>query len=355
MQNEESSADRRFNAKLIKVLGVALIAALFILGGDVFLLLFAGILFAVLLRSLSNALSRITSLPKGVSLGAVVIGLLGLGVASSFLIAPSVGTQIDELSAALPKAIDKVESYLTRVDMADNLEPKALSKEAFSSGGQVLSKAGGLISGTLGWLANGLIIFFLGLYLAAESPTYERGTVKLVPIQKRKRASQVIGEVHHTLQWWLIGKIFAMLVIGVLTTLGLWLLDVPLALTLGIIAAVFTFVPNIGPIASAIPAVLLGLVDSPDKALYVALLYVGIQTVESYLLTPLVQRKTISLPPALTLIAQILLGVLFGILGVALATPLIAAVVVITRMLYIEDALGDHDANPTVSSLPKAS
>ena len=129
-----------------------------------------------------------------------------------------------------------------------------------------------------------------------------------------------------------------------LTTIGLWLLDVPLALVLGLIAALFTFIPNIGPILSAIPAVLFGLTVSPQQALYVGLLYGGIQVVESYLLTPLVQRKTIELPPALTLAAQVLLGVTFGGLGVALAAPLTAVTVVGTRMLYVEDALGKQSA-----------
>jgi predicted PurR-regulated permease PerM len=130
-----------------------------------------------------------------------------------------------------------------------------------------------------------------------------------------------------------------MAIIGVLTTAGLWILGIPLALALGIIAALFTFIPNIGPLLSAIPALLLGLMDSPQQALYIGALYVGIQTVESYMITPLIQKKTISLPPALTLSSQVLLGVIFGGLGVALATPMTAVALAATRMLYVNDAL----------------
>lgn len=129
--------------------------------------------------------------------------------------------------------------------------------------------------------------------------------------------------------------------IGFFTTIGLWLLDIPLALILGLIAAILTFIPNIGPILALAPAVLFGLTVSPEQALYVTLLYISIQAVESYVLTPLVQRKTIELPRALTLATQVFLGVSLGGLGVALATPLTAVGVVATKMLYVEDGLED--------------
>lgn len=137
-----------------------------------------------------------------------------------------------------------------------------------------------------------------------------------------------------------------MAVIGVLTTLGLWLLGVPLALTLGILAALLEFIPNFGPILSAVPAVLLALMESPRLALWVILLYLGIQAAESYLITPLVQRRLASLPPVLVIVSQILGGVLFGFLGFALATPLLAFALVLVKRLYIEDRLGDSFEEP---------
>jgi predicted PurR-regulated permease PerM len=130
-------------------------------------------------------------------------------------------------------------------------------------------------------------------------------------------------------------------VIGVLTALGLWLLGVELALTLGLLAALLTFIPNLGPVLALVPAVLLALMHSPTRALYVTLLYLAIQTVESYVLTPLVQRRTVSLSPALTITAQVALGVLLGGLGLVLATPLTILLLVLIQMLYIEDTLGD--------------
>jgi predicted PurR-regulated permease PerM len=204
-----------------------------------------------------------------------------------------------------------------------------------------MSGIGGAFSGVLGWFTNFLIIFFIGLYGAMEPEVYKRGFLRLIPKPRRIRVAQVLSEINETLKWWLIGKFFGMAVIGVFTTIGLWLLGIPLALILGLIAAILTFIPNIGPILALAPALLFGLTVSPEQALYVALLYIGIQAVESYVLTPLVQRKTIELPPALTLATQVFLGVSLGGLGVALATPLTAVGVVATKMLYVEDGLED--------------
>jgi predicted PurR-regulated permease PerM len=135
-----------------------------------------------------------------------------------------------------------------------------------------------------------------------------------------------------------------MAVVGTTTTLGLWLLGVPLALTLGLLAALFGFVPYIGPLVAAIPALLLALMNGPQLALYVLLLYLTIQLIESYILTPIVEQQAVSLPPALTITVMLLLGVLVGGLGLALAAPLTACVLVLIKMLYVEDALGDSIA-----------
>ncbi|MDQ3256520.1 MAG: AI-2E family transporter, partial [Acidobacteriota bacterium] len=197
-------------------------------------------------------------------------------------------------------------------------------------------------STTLSSLANLVIILFVGIYLAADSGSYTRGLVKLFPRDHRPRAREVVDAVGDTLWWWLVGKLIAMVIVGLLTWLGLSLFGVPLALTLGILAALLDFIPNIGPIIAGVPAVLLALMISPTTALYVFIFYVVIQSLESYVLTPVLQMKTVKLPPALTIVAQVLLGVLAGGIGLILATPLAAAIFVMVKMLYVEDTLGDE-------------
>lgn len=196
------------------------------------------------------------------------------------------------------------------------------------------------------WYFSELCCFlFIGLFLAYDPQTYRNGLVRLIPIKKRKRAQEVLDEVTSTLRWWLVGKFFSMAIIGFFTTIGLWLLGVPLAITLGLIAAILTFVPNLGAILATLPAVLIAASQDLDKAFYVVILYIVIQTVESNVITPTIQEKTISLPPALTISAQLLMAILVGGLGLVLATPLTAMLVVLLRMLYIEDVLNE---NPSV-------
>lgn len=150
----------------------------------------------------------------------------------------------------------------------------------------VLAKVTGVFSNTLGALANFVIVIAIGIYLAADPDAYVHGFARLFPKPRRARVLEVLAAIGTTLRWWLMGKFLSMIVVGVLTAAGLWLLGIPLAVTLALIAAALTFIPNIGPILAVVPAALLALLQSPMQVVYVCLLYLGIQTFESYLLTP---------------------------------------------------------------------
>ena len=144
------------------------------------------------------------------------------------------------------------------------------------------------------------------------------------------------------LRWWLVGQVALMILMGMTTTLGLWGLGIPLALTLGIIAGIMELVPYIGPWLSAVPSVLMAFLVSPWHALMVVGLYLGLHLLEGYVLVPLIQRRVVLLPPALTLVTQILLGYLLGFMGLFVAAPLTVCGVVLLKMLYVEDTLGDE-------------
>jgi predicted PurR-regulated permease PerM len=145
------------------------------------------------------------------------------------------------------------------------------------------------------------------------------------------------------LRWWLLGQGLLMVIIGITTTLSLWLLCIPGALTLGVLAGLLELVPFIGPWLSAIPAVLMALLISPWTAVLVALLFLALHILEGYVLLPLMQRRVVLLPPALTLLGQVLLGEVLGLLGLFVAAPLTVCAVVLMKMLYVEDTLGDQD------------
>ncbi|WP_131782815.1 AI-2E family transporter [Legionella gresilensis] len=181
------------------------------------------------------------------------------------------------------------------------------------------------------------VILFFGIALAYQPEIYTNGLIKLFPKQKQNKVREVLNDTTQTLQLWLAGKAFSMLIIGLLTWIGLWILDIPLAFTLALLAALLSFIPNIGPIIAAVPAILLALLKSPIFGLYVVLLYLAIQTIESYLITPLIQQKSISLPPALIVFMQLIMSLLVGILSLALATPLLAVISVVVKQTYLNE------------------
>ncbi|MGE0082689.1 MAG: AI-2E family transporter, partial [Thiohalomonadaceae bacterium] len=178
-------------------------------------------------------------------------------------------------------------------------------------------------------------------YLAAEPDLYRRGMLRLLPIRSRAGAEALLDEIGGMLTRWMFGQFVSMSTIGLLTWLGLSLLGVPLAATLGLAAALLTFIPTIGPILAATPAVLVGFSVEPLLALWVVLLYLVVESLESYLVTPLVQRQVVHLPPVLVLGAQLLLAILYGLLGLFVAAPLAVAVMVLVKRLYVEGVLGD--------------
>jgi predicted PurR-regulated permease PerM len=309
---------------------------------DVFLLVFAGLLLAVLLTQAASLTQGWLRLPYAWALTTVVLAV-AVGIGSlGWLMLPRIAVQVDELATRLPTAVESLRQQIQTYEWGRAALARMEVERLLPSRSDIVAQITGVASSTLGWIANLLVILFVGIYGATEPRTYSNGFIRLVHPKRRRRARQVLDELYLRLGWWLLARLCSMLAVGTATGLGLWLLGVPLALTLGLIAAVLSFVPYIGPIVAGIPAVLIALTLGPLQALYVLLFYVGLQTLESYLLTPLVQRRALALPPALQISAQVLAGVLFGVMGVALATPLTAALQVIVRMVYVEDMLGDR-------------
>jgi predicted PurR-regulated permease PerM len=274
---------------------------------EVMLIIFAGILLAVVLRSLADLLAEYTGISRGWSLAIVVIGLLALlGLGGRYL-APQIVEQGAQLAVAIPEAFDQVETWIEGQSWGQRfLEQRPGAEDVLSGGlGAVLAQAGGIFSTTLGVIIEVFVVLFLGVYLAVNPDKYVNGIVRLVPIARRERAREVLYALGYTLKWFMLGRLIAMIVVGIVTTIGLMLLNVPLAL-------------------------------------YVLLLYLVVQNLEGYLLTPLILQGVVSVPPALTIIAEVLGGILFGVLGIILATPFVAVLVVLVKMLYIEDVLGDE-------------
>jgi predicted PurR-regulated permease PerM len=212
--------------------------------------------------------------------------------------------------------------------------------ELLGAGG-ALSQITGYAFSTFGALINAVIVLVVGIYFAAQPDLYSSGLKHLLPFRSRGRASEVLGVLDDALGRWLLGRFTLMLINGALTALALWLLGVPLAVALGVIAGVLNFIPNFGPFIAAVPAVLIAFIESPQLALYTALVYVVVQMLDGYVFTPIVDRKSVDLPPVITIAMQLLLGLLLGAMGLLVASPLAAVIMIAVKMLYVEDVLGD--------------
>jgi predicted PurR-regulated permease PerM len=341
---------RSFAGKmLIAVLiaaGTAVVILLLWAEAGIFLLAFGAVLFAIFVRGLSAPLSRALRLPFFLSVFAVILAFGGILYAAFMLLAPHVASQAGELGQKLPNALTHIRDQILQNPLGKEILRQMPSLGDMLGGGTLLSEVGGIFSVTFGVVVDAFIFFFVSLYLSFDPAIYVRGFLRLMPPAKRERTSQVFSAIAVTLHRWLVGRLLGMALVGLLTGIGLRLIGIPLALTLGLFAALLTFIPYLGAIMSAVPAVLLALLDHPIKVLYVVGLYLLIHTFEAYFVSPMIQQHQVLLPPVVIIIAQILLGIYAGLLGLILATPLTAAVVVVIKMLYIEDVLGEEAGVP---------
>lgn len=307
---------------------------------NVFLVIFAGVLLSVFLDGVAGFLAARTRLPRQASLAVVIVVLFALGVGFWWLAGPRIARQVVQLSDRVPEALARAREGLSQYEWGRRL----LSGTPLSQP-VVTNVVGGVIEfvrGTVRFVVDALIVVFVGIYLAIAPKTYVGGVLRLLPRARRARGAEVFAALGLALRRWLAGRIASMIVVGVLTFVGLWLLGVPLAFTLGLFAAVMAFVPYVGPVLSAVPAILVALGEKPVLALWVVGVYVAVQILETYIITPLIQQRAVRVPPALLITVQITAAVVLGPVGIFLATPLAVVGIVLAQKLYIEDVLGDE-------------
>ncbi len=316
------------------------ITLLVIFAPDVLLVVFAGLLFGVFFGGGGQWLARHLGIRRGFGIGLFVL-LVVLSLAGALLaFAPAAAEQFERLAEELPSAIESIRTHLDNYAWGEKLIERARPSALMANGGE--GAAASAVATTFGALGNFVIMLFIGLYVALDPYTYRKGLVCLLAPSARRDGQDVLHKAAETLRNWLVAQLIAMTVVGTLTGLGLWLIGVPLAPILGLIAALLAFIPNIGPIIAAVPAILLGLSDGPTTALLVVAVYTGVQALESYAITPLIQQERVSLPPALIISMQLLLGVLFGLIGLALATPLAALGLTLVRETYVRRYLDEE-------------
>lgn len=335
---------RHEQATLLIALGaVALVAWL---APDVLLIVFAGCLLAVALRAAGVPLARRLNLAEhwGVMIVAL-LALVAIGLVLWFGFATLAG-QAREFTQAAPRVLRDLAELLRDLPGAEwlkrNLSPEGMQPSAQTAANVALAGVGG----TLGALGNVLLVLLLGLYIGSDPTLYRRGALALLSPGLRPRGEATLNAMAHGLRGWLLGQMFGMTFTGVFTFLGLWALGVPLAALLAILSAVFGFMPYIGPVLGAVPAILIAASQDPSLVPWVVALYLASQNIEGNVLTPMVQKQASDVPPAVLLGAQALFGTGLGFLGILLAAPIAAAALAAIRVSYVEGWVEDPADTP---------
>lgn len=337
--------DRSFVRRAFIVVAIVTLAVILWSLIDVLLLVFAAVLLAVLLQAAARPIERWLRLNGGWALTITTVALVGTVSLAIVLFGNEVRNQTLKILETAPGGWQR---FLERILSGDLLEQ--ILERAEDGGPSVAEMMSGIVMGASSFISATIAIVLIlagGLYLAAQPEVYRRGFLLLLPDDGTREQGRVTLEaIGEALKLWLVGQLATMGFIFVVTLAGLWLIDLPGALALAVFAGLAQFVPIVGPIAAAVPALLVALAEGWAMVLWVLGLYLVIQQVESNLVTPLVQRSTVSLPPALPLFAVVVFGVLFGFMGIILATPLAVMTFVLVKKLWVRDALGETTRLP---------
>jgi predicted PurR-regulated permease PerM len=332
----DGNSEPSFSHKVWIVTGILTLSVIviFVLKAafSVLLIVLASCLIAVFFHGLGDMIERLTKIKHGYCVLIGVFVTVGFVSGLFWFMGSTIQAQITELSSDFPEMIDKAKASLSHSFVGN----KVLESVSGFDDSRVMSTATGFFNTSFGVIGDIYIIIFLGIFFTIDPSIYKNGIIKLTPVSGKKDARIVIERIGVVLKGWLKGMMLAMFLIAILTVIALTIFKIPLALTLAILAGLLNFIPNFGPLMAMIPAVLIGFTISVNMAIIIAITYLVIQTIESNVVTPMIQKKMINLPPALTIMSQVLMGTVSGFLGILLATPLLAIIIVLVDELYIK-------------------
>lgn len=304
------------------------------------LMMFGAVVLAVVIRSLADPVIRLTRLPAGVVVVASVLLILTVIVLALALFGAEITAQTAGVFARIPLGLSRIQKLIQDQPFALPLQETTSQLGAYA--GRALNWAQTFAMGVATALTGLLLVIVAGIYLALAPAKAREGLVALVPVQRRERARHILDTIGAALKGWLRAQLIAMLAVGMMSGLGLWIIGVPSPVALGVLTGLLNFVPIVGPIMATVPAVLMGATVGWDQALLTLLLFFGVQQVESMVLVPLVQKNVASLPVIVTIFSVVAFGSLFGPLGVVLSGPLALTIFVLVILIYRQDVLGDR-------------
>jgi predicted PurR-regulated permease PerM len=333
-------------------------------------LIFAGVLLGVALNAMTTMLGHLVRLPHALRLTIVCLVLASLLSGVVFLGGSTIAQQATVLSDTIKSQLVNVKAFLekngidtsyfdlgspgaaaTSTTSSTPATPSAPTTHNLPSAGALASSGGAIVSqtlklllGTLSVVGNFFIVLFLGLTFAAQPSVYRKGLLYMMPARHRARATVIVDRIGETLERWLIAQIITMFAVFLVTWIGLALIGIQSSFILGIQAGLLAFIPTVGALVAGLIVVLASLASGWVAAASALVLFVGVHALESYVLTPIIQRQALDIPPATLFGFQILLGVVFGIWGLALALPLMAIAKVMIDYFKAEEAPADAAA-----------
>ncbi|SDD43908.1 Predicted PurR-regulated permease PerM [Mucilaginibacter pineti] len=299
---------------------------------NVLLMVLAGTLIAVYFHGLGDMIERKTKWKRGLSMAVSVVGSFIILAILFWFMGTKIANQVSVLSHTLPNTIHTAKEKMAETDIGSQI----LANLSDDNSDQLFTTAKQFFSTSFGVMGDLYIILFLAIFFTTNPDLYKNGIISLIPEDKKDLGRHVINRISLSLKGWLKGMMLSMVLVFILLTLGLGVMSIPVALVLALLAGLLKLIPNFGSLVAMIPGVLLGLTISTNTAIIVALMYIVTQTVVSYVVTPIIQKKMIDLPPALTILAQVLMGTLSGVLGVILAVPLLAILMILVDELYVK-------------------
>jgi len=330
------SDDSRFVRRVLIVITIVSAVLLLWQLRKVVVLLFGAVMVATIFRAISDLIEKHLRLPERLAVLLSVLLIVGIIGGVIWSIGSQVSAQGQNLVDTLPRAAQMIDDRLAAMGLGHPLDRWMHNMH---SGSLIGSDLKNVVSSVTLTAASFLIVFFGGIFLAAEPRLYGIGLIKLMPPARRRLVAEAMEESDRALRLWLKGQLWAMILIFLMTWFGLWLLGVPSALVLALISGVLEFIPYAGAITSSIPAIMVALVKSPELALWVVGLYVVVHHVEAYLIQPVIQQFAVEIPAVITLFALLAFGLLFGVLGILLAAPLAVVSYVLVKRLYVIEAL----------------
>jgi predicted PurR-regulated permease PerM len=334
--NEREEQEARFVRRVLLTVAIGGATLLFWQLRPVLVLLFGAILIATIFRAIAAPLQKYARLPERLAVGISVILIVMLIGGTAALIGTQVSSQSEALASILPRAAQIVDGRLSSIGLGQPVEQWMGKLHSGSIAGPNISS---FVSTATMSIASFLIVFFGGIFIATQPRLYGIGFIKLIPEARRSVVADAMEDSGRALRLWLKGQLWAMIIIFLMTWIGLHLIGVPSALVLALISGVLEFIPYAGAITSSIPAILVGLAQSPHTALWVIALYVLVHHVEAYVIQPIIQQFAVEIPAVITLFCLLAFGLLFGVIGVLLAAPMAVVGYVLVKRLYVIEAL----------------